>query len=92
MPHLMIVVIPYINLSNRSLIIKYLFLRNMEPLIVKTSRKHAYIVLTPLNPTLYGETGVYRVYINFLISAQKHKLWVLVRTASPFGGKILNIF
>ena len=24
------------------------------------SRKHAYIILTPLNPTLYSKTGVYR--------------------------------
>ena len=38
----------------------------------------------PLKPHLYivklGFTGV---YIIFLISAQKHRLWVLVRTASP---------
>ena len=27
--------------------------------------------------------GFTRVYINFLFSAQKHRLWVLVRTASP---------
>ena len=32
-----------------------------------TSRKHAYIILTPLNPILYSKTGVYRGYINFLI-------------------------
>ena len=47
------------------------------------SRKHAYIILTPLKPHFYivklGFTGV---YIIFLISAQKHRLWVLVRTAS----------
>ena len=39
------------------------------------SRKQAYIILTPLNSTLYivklGFTGV---YIIFLISAQKHRL------------------
>ena len=38
----------------------------------------------PLKPNFYivklGFTGV---YIIFLISAQKHRLWVLVRTASP---------
>ena len=38
----------------------------------------------PLKPHIYivklGFTGV---YIIFLISAQKHRLWVLVRTASP---------
>ena len=42
-----------------------------------TSRKHSYIILTPLNPTFIyivklGFTGV---YIIFLISAQKHRLW-----------------
>ena len=26
----------------------------------KTSRKHAYIILTPLNPTFISKTGVYR--------------------------------
>ena len=39
--------------------------------LVRTSRKHAYIILTPLNPIFYivnlGFTGV---YIVFLISAQ----------------------
>ena len=38
----------------------------------------------PLKPDFYivklGFTGV---YIIFLISARKHRLWVLVRTASP---------
>ena len=38
----------------------------------------------PLKPNFYivklGFTGVYN---NFLISVQKHRLWVLVRTASP---------
>ena len=32
MPHFMIVLIPYINISNLSWRIKCLFLRNMEPL------------------------------------------------------------
>ena len=48
-----------------------------------TSRKHTFIILTPLKPHFYlvklGFTGV---YIIFLISDQKHRLWVLVRTAS----------
>ena len=39
----------------------------------------------PLKPHFYivklGFTGVH-LYITFLISAQKHRLWVLVRTAS----------
>ena len=38
-----------------------------------SSRKPTYIILTPLNPLLYSKTGFYRVYINFLISAQKRK-------------------
>ena len=54
--------------------------------ILNTSRRHAYVSLTPLKPHFYmyivklGFTGV---NIIFLISAQKHRLWVLVRTASP---------
>ena len=50
------------------------------------SRKHA-IILTPLNPSFtqfyYVKVGFIVVYIIFHISAQKHRLWVLVRTASP---------
>ena len=43
-----------------------------------TSRKHAYIILTPLNPTfIIVKLGFTGVYIIFLISAQKHRLWVL---------------
>ena len=45
-----------------------LYNRNCDPL-----KPHFYIVKL-------GFTGV---YINFLISAQIHRLWVLVRTASP---------
>ena len=49
-------------------------------LITKTCLYNFY----PLKPHFYivklGFTGV---YIIFLISAQKHRLWVLVRTASP---------
>ena len=48
-----------------------------------SSRKHAYIILTPLTLLLYSKTGVTGVYLIFLISAQKHRLWVLVGTASP---------
>ena len=47
------------------------------------SRKHTYIILTPLNPHSYiVKLGFTEVYIIFLISALKHRLWVLVRTAS----------
>ena len=57
---------------------------------VKNSEIRLFITKTclynfdPLKPHFYivklGFTGV---YIIFLISAQKHRLWVLVRTASP---------
>ena len=39
----------------------------------------------PLKPHFYiVKLGVTWLYIIFLISAQKHRLWVLVRTASMF--------
>ena len=48
------------------------------------SRKHTYIIMTPLEPHFYTvKLGFTRVYIIFLIFAQRHRLWVLVRTASP---------
>ena len=38
----------------------------------------------PLKPHFYTvKLGFTGVYINFPISAEKHRLWVLVRTASP---------
>ena len=36
----------------------------------------------PYTPLLYSKTGVYRGIHIFLIFAPKHRLWVLVRTAS----------
>ena len=36
----------------------------------------------PYTPLLYSKIGVYRGIHNFLIFALKHRLWVLVRTAS----------
>ena len=49
---------------------------------VTPSRKHALYNIYPLKPHFYvvklGFTGV---YIIFLISAQEHILWVLVRTS-----------
>ena len=49
-----------------------------------SSWKHAYIILTPLKKHLSTvKLGFTRVYIIFLISAQKHRLWVPVWTASP---------
>ena len=47
-----------------------------------SSRKHTYIILTPLNPHLYSKTGVYRSIHYFSYFCPKHRLWVLVRTAS----------
>ena len=41
-------------------------------------------MLTPLNPTFIKKNRDLQGYtLFFLISAQKHRLWVLVRTASP---------
>ena len=37
---------------------------------------------TPYTPLLSSKTGVYRGIHYFLIFALKHRLWVLVRTAS----------
>ena len=43
-----------------------------------TSRKHSYIVLTHCKPHFYAvKLGFTGVYLNFLFSAQKHRLWVL---------------
>ena len=96
MPHFIIVLILYINLLNfswikqkRSILEEYgafkqkhvysTLTRNRAHIITKTRlynfdplKRHFYIVKL-------GFTGV---YIIFLISAQKHRLWVLVRTAS----------
>ena len=38
--------------------------------------------IPPYTPLLYSKTGVYRGIHFFLIFSQKHRLWVLVRTAS----------
>ena len=47
------------------------------------SRKHAYIILTPLKPPLlYSKTGVYSGIHYFSYFCSKPRLWVLVRTAS----------
>ena len=58
-------------------------LRTLFQNIFNTSRKHTYIILTPLNPNfIYSKTGVYRGIHYFSIFCSKHRLWVLVRTAS----------
>ena len=44
--------------------------QNHHQILLFTSRKHAYIILTPLNPTFYiVKLGFIGVYIIFLISA-----------------------
>ena len=53
-------------------------------ILSSASRKHAYIILTPppLKPHFYiVKLGFTCVYIIFLISVQKHRLWVLIRIA-----------
>ena len=58
-------------------------LRRKTAFVILSSWKHFYMFLTPLKPHFYtvslGFTGV---YINFRISAPKHRPWV-IRTASP---------
>ena len=65
---------------------------NLMWIILIPSRKHAYIILTPLNPTFYivklGFTGV---YIIFLISSQnidcgypQSMFWAEIRKISEF--------
>ena len=56
-----------VNITTAILVITKTYLYNFEP-----HKPHFYIVKL-------GFTGV---YIIFVISAQKHRLWVLVRTAS----------
>ena len=47
-----------------------------------SSRKPTYIMLTPLNPTFYNKTEVCRGIHYFSYFCSKHRLWVLVWTAS----------
>ena len=56
----------------------------------QTARRHKLITKTclykvdPLKPHYIVKLGFTGIYIIGLISAQKHRLWVLVRTASAF--------
>ena len=45
-----------------------------------TSRKHSYIILTPLNPTFIVKLGFTGVYIIFFLICSKHRLLVLTST------------
>ena len=49
---------------------------------INASGKHVRVIYTPYAPLLYSKTGVCRGIPIFLIFAPKHRLWVLVRTAS----------
>ena len=52
-------------------------------------RKHVHEMYTPLTPLLYSENGVCRgIPIFLFLFAPKHRLWVLVRTASTRFSKI----
>ena len=59
------------------------------------SRKHAYIILTPLKPHFYiVKLGFTRVYIIFLISAQKHRsmFWAEIWKRSEVLIEIFSFF
>ena len=47
-----------------------------------SSRKHVREMYTPHTPLLYSKTWVYGGILSFLLCDPKHRLWVLVRTAS----------
>ena len=52
-------------------------------MVLTTIMKTRLCSFDPLKPHFYTvKLGFTGVYIIFLISAQKHRLWVLVRTAS----------
>ena len=65
------------------------FLKHLADLIPQvttifwwSSQKHTYIILTPVNPIyIIVNWGLQGYTFFFLFSAQKHRLWVLVRTA-----------
>ena len=60
-----------------------MILKMFEPLKFFITKTYLYN-FDPLKPHVYiVKLGFIGVYIIFLISAQKHRLWVFVRTASP---------
>ena len=58
----------------------YLFLKSQNTLSIKITSPC--INEHPYTPLLYSKTRVYRGIHYFLIFALKHRLWILVRTAS----------
>ena len=70
------------NISSLIKIQKRNTLYSVMSTFVTITKTHLYN-FDPLKPHFYiVKLGFTRVYIIFLISAQKHRLWVLVRTAS----------
>ena len=62
------------------------------PEMVHIITKTCLYYFDPLKPNLYiVELGFTGVYITFLISAQKHRLWILVRTAYVLSRNMKNI-
>ena len=59
-------------------------IRQMIASVRELITRTCYMMLTPLKPHFYiVKLGFTRVYIIFITQAQKHRLWVLVRTTSP---------
>ena len=58
--------------------------RKLPVSVIHVITKTCLYNVDPLKPYFYIVKMVFTgVYINFLISVQKHRLWVLVRIASP---------
>ena len=56
---------------------------NIDKLVTKHQKTRLYS-FDPFKPNFYTvKLGFTGVSINFLVSAQKHRMWVLVSTASP---------
>ena len=64
----------------------YAFLRGRSHIARNKKKPHqdnkSVCFIPPYTPLLYSKTGVYRGVHYFLIFALKHRLWILVRTAS----------
>ena len=60
----------------------YCFAGVLDFMTVQYIRKTCLCNVYPLEPHLYSKMGYVGVYLFFLFFAPKHRLWVLVRTAS----------
>ena len=72
----------YLCITHMEVLRCLLKLHDKSLVSVVASGKHVCEMYTPSYPTLYSKTGVYRGIHIFLIFDPKHRLWVLVRTAS----------